>query len=199
MRIRELTGYKSNPIYSLIKDLDSAEDIYNALKNNGYKKEVLGFGTYGVVFTHPKDPKTVIKLFSSKDTGYKRYLDFALSNQDNPHVPKVKGRPVSLMQGHMQIIRLEKLREYNEGNSSDDEFFSYMFDFLKYVRDHEENKDTPMPDSLGDLFMQYPKIYPVVMLLAENINSDDFHEYNFMFRGSVPVITDPFNDDALGA
>ena len=194
MRVNELTGYKSNPIYDLIKNLDSAEDINSALRNSNYKKELVDFGTYSVVFSHPSDPNTIIKLFSVKDTGYKKYLNFVLSNQNNPHVPKVRGRPVSVMQGRMQLIRLERLREYNESNPIDYNFFSDMFYFLNYVRDYNKDKNTPIPDSVGDLLQTYPKILQVALLLAENIDISDFNEYNFMFRGSVPVIIDPFND-----
>jgi hypothetical protein len=194
MRINELIGYKSNSIYNLIKDLNSVEDIVSTLRNSDYKKEMIGYGTYGVVFSHHSDPNNVIKLFSSDDTGYKKYLNFVLSNQDNPHVPKVRGRPVSVMQKRMQILRLERLREYNENNPTDEDFYDDMFYFLKFIKDYNADKTTPIPDSVEDLFSKYPKIYPVAMLMAENINSNDFHEYNFMFRENVPVITDPFSD-----
>lgn len=66
----------------------------------------VGEGNYGAVFENPQYPY-IIKVFM-KDTAYLKWLDFAKRHQNNPFVPKIKGK-VTRIGPYFMAVRLEKL------------------------------------------------------------------------------------------
>lgn len=57
------------------------------VQNQGIKK--LGGGAFSQVFQHPEFSNVVVKVYTEKDTVYKRYVSWCLKNQSNQYVPKI--------------------------------------------------------------------------------------------------------------
>lgn len=49
----------------------------------------LGGGAFSQVFQHPHYGNVVVKVYTDKDTVYKKYVTWCLSHQNNPYVPKI--------------------------------------------------------------------------------------------------------------
>ena len=112
MRIDELTPYKNTELYKAVAPLmnDPIRDIYLALKDMGYvkKEELLCSGIFGAVFKRKNDPY-VIKLFE-KDRYYLKYLQYIRQHQDNPHVPKIRGKIMKpYKDAELYMVRMEEL------------------------------------------------------------------------------------------
>jgi hypothetical protein len=109
MRLRELIGYKNDPVYLALQGAYSLTDFLSKIRGLGYsrsiglKHELVGHGYYAGVFAKPDDPY-VIKIYDF-DPGYEQYLKYVIANQTNPHVPKLRGRPVRL--GHS--IKIDRM------------------------------------------------------------------------------------------
>lgn len=78
--------------------------LVQAMKKYGF--EMIGAGINGAVFKNPKYP-FVLKIFR-EDRGFDEWLYFALSNQNNKFVPKLKGKPIRLNK-IFTAIRMEPL------------------------------------------------------------------------------------------
>lgn len=120
----------------------------------------VGKGKYGFVFTKDGYPY-IIKVFM-KDTAYLKWLNFAKQNQDNPYVPKIRGKVVKI-NDYFMAVRLEKL---SAGGDAD----------TIYKDEEDGNK--------------YAK--QVVDFLESNSRLMDLHNENVMQRGNQLVIIDPF-------
>lgn len=124
MRIDELTGYKDNPIYKQAKqdvgDVDP-ENMYNDddeeqepfnkffrfIEQHGFER--LGHGTWSNAYEKPGYP-WVFKLFKD-DPAYLWYYKFCKANQNNPHVPKIKGGLIKISNDTF-CVRMEKLEPW---------------------------------------------------------------------------------------
>ena len=194
MKINEITGYRSHPVYQIAKHSTSIGDFMQAMRREGYKKYIIGDGLYAGVFMRSPEDNQVIKIFDTTDTGYKRYLDFVLKNKTNIHVPVIKGYPVPFLKKYT-IVRMEKLRPYSNSSEYDQNIFTII---ISLVRDIHSGKTNPKPSdlkkSIKEFKKSFPTIMPVLELLAKNYDSLDLHSKNIMFRGKIPVITDPFSD-----
>jgi hypothetical protein len=95
MRINELKGYRKNPFFIMAANSNTMNEFRDKLSRNGFDKEVLGSGVFGIVFSRP-GKNYVYKVFKADDWGYRKYLKYMLDNQDNPHVPKIIGKPLRL-------------------------------------------------------------------------------------------------------
>lgn len=129
---------------------------------NRYGFKPVGTGKYGSVFANDRYPY-VIKVFM-KDTAYLRWLSFAKQNQNNPLVPKIRGKVVRISNNFM-AVRLEKLTPIK----SDDDMAN-MWDQLEKT----------------------PHGNKVDKFLNDNQKLLDMHAGNIMLRGNQPVIVDPF-------
>lgn len=104
----ELRKFRST-IGSKFKEVDSRDvswqqPLTTMFARYGFK--TIGTGKYGAVFGKDNHPY-VIKVFM-KDTAYLRWLNFAKMHQNNPFVPKIKGKVVKITDNFM-AVRLEKL------------------------------------------------------------------------------------------
>lgn len=192
MRIQELSPYKSNPVYQQAKstfaqvsgEKDRGEKLRNFtqyLEQHGFKK--LGQGTYGATYESPKYPY-VFKVFNN-DSGYKTYLDYVLKNQNNPNVPKIKGTYIKI-NDDTYAVRMEKLKALPIGFGEHE-----VIDALD-----THNRHRPLsPEKEELLKTKYPGIYKIVkdLPVIGKGHGLDFNAYNdnILFRGNVPVITDP--------
>lgn len=109
----------------------------------GFK--LIGSGKYGSVFEKDNYPY-VIKVFM-RDVAYIKWLDYCKRNQDNPYIPKIKGKAVKV--GNLfYAIRLEKLLPGNtsffdiEGREDDKSAMAvvdYIYDNQRLMDMHDGN------------------------------------------------------------
>lgn len=183
MRLQEITGYKQTDVYQLFLKSPNVSSFTRKMNDAGYEKYLVGKGYYAGVFHRPEDP-FVIKFYKN-DPQYDKYLKFVIDHQDNPHVPKVYGRPVTLKHprdefSKYRIVRLEKLDPVGS-NPDHREIAKYFFAVEKNKEYYEK------------LVERYPNIKPVLNFLLRKKDYMDINSDNFMFRGDTPVITDPWH------
>lgn len=178
MRLTELTGYKKDPIYNILQNSTNAEELQDNLEANGFKKYVIGTGLYSSVLSRP-NLDYVVKIFSN-DPGYEKYLSYIIKYQNNPHVPKMRGKIISV-NPRFKVVRLEKLRPYIMGVTKDDRYYDAI---RKYIYTNKSN--------LNVIEKNIPLIIPVLNDIIQN-SGYDLHDGNIMFRDDVPVIIDPLS------
>jgi len=131
-----------------------------------YKFTKIGEGFYAVVYKHENYP-FVVKVWR-QDEGFDMWLNFVLNNQNNPYVPKVKGKPVRITGTEYKAIRLEylihpKMRE------------KHIHDVIEILWKSED-----------------PNMKKIVRYLKSTGRDDDMHSENIMQRPNGQwVITDP--------
>lgn len=204
MRIRELAPVRGNSAYPVAKQIkpewdwddpsvvdkdgnplsyprDKFNNLVQALEKQGWRK--LGSGVFAQVLEHPKFPY-VIKMFAN-DPAYMRYFNWARQNQDNPHVPKIRGKFIKIA-NDVYAIRMEKLIQLPQYN--DPMFVDYVSPELKhrtlgYIFD---------PKNYDYLKENYPKLYEVIAAINSMVKYTDIHSENVMMRkDGTLVITDP--------
>jgi hypothetical protein len=198
MNIRELTGYKSNPLYQQAKtdfsgDLSMPNDRINTLVQFQKYLTTLGFqpmmgspGQGGTAFEHPNYP-WVFKVFTH-DPGYVDFINFAKQNQSNPHIIKIKG---GLLKINPQTfaVRLEKLQK---GSGED---FNRMIKILGHINELSDIDfiDDNHPDWIEYLKTNHPAEFKIVHTLATQFPNHtlDLHRGNILMRGSTIVFSDP--------
>jgi hypothetical protein len=189
MKLSELKGYKSNPLYNILQNSINIKEFIENLRANGYKEYLLGEGYFSGVFARPQDDY-VIKIFN-KDPGYNKFLKYVLENQNNPHVPKIRGKPIKLLNKY-RIVRIEKLSDLNSAEHKEiyDKLYYYIFNKYPYPNKTIEN----ITDIKNYIIENFPNILPILETMKDNKSILDFHEGNIMFRENTPVITDPYAD-----
>jgi len=191
MRLRELIGYKNDPVYLALQGTHGLPDFLLKIREMGYsrsiglKHKLVGHGYYAGVFAKPDDPY-VIKIYDN-DPGYERYLKYIIANQTNPHVPKLRGRPVRLGNS-IRIVRMEKL--IPNTTTEQEEIYKSI---INYIADHGKHYQYALINQ-KNIENKFPKLLPLLDELAENKEILDLGKQNIMFRGNIPVITDPYAD-----
>jgi hypothetical protein len=197
MRIRELTGYKSNILYQKAKEIfsPSQKDVKldiqfdqwtEIMSQNGFTH--LGSGSFGSVYEKDGYP-WVFKIFKA-DPAYLKFFKFARRNQNNPNLPKIKGGLIQI-NNETFAVRIEKLREITRNEFLKvDEIVNTFIDIIA----DERTPDELEPDEYT-MFKQHYNLYEIVYALW---NSDtfkhtilDIHGGNIMMRGNTPVLSDP--------
>ena len=102
-----------------------------------YGFQVAGKGKFGSVFISPDYP-FALKVFR-KDHGYIGWLQFCRENQENPWVPKLKGKMVRIT-SDIFAARIEKLAPL-EKSPQNYEIIEELQDLLNY-----KDEDTEDPD-----------------------------------------------------
>jgi hypothetical protein len=177
MRINELTGYKNDPLYNILQNTSNASELEKNLESGGFKKYLIGSGLFSSVLTRP-DLNYVVKIFHN-DPGYETYLTYIMKYQNNPHVPKMRGKVISVGP-NFKVVRLEKLNPIDKFDNLQMRLFDLMRQYLYNNKHNKYMVKLNIPDAL-----------PVLDDIMSQSNNIDFHDGNVMFRGSVPVITDP--------
>lgn len=147
-----------------------------------------GSGAFGRVFYSMEDMDHVIKCFKP-DRGYEVYLnEVVLKLQGNPHVPKAS--PIYQIDDHYSMVILETLRS---SENNDDYDLVYDLEHALIGIDYSDQ------DSRRDDFLQqFPDMKYLLELCSlcldifPNDIGRDIHSGNVMFRGDIPVLTDPF-------
>jgi len=171
---RQLSGVKSD--LSKIKNIDSRDTSWQSLLNQAFQEYGFnnsGTGKYGTVFINSSYPYA-IKIFM-RDTAYMRWLRFCMNNQQNPYVPKIRGK-VSKLTSIFYAVRIEKLKPIRGMHDSVDQFATII---SRWEDDNSYRTNDENINSILDLF-------------NKNSNIFDLHNENIMMRGDQVVIIDPF-------
>jgi hypothetical protein len=206
MKIYELTGIKSNPAFKAAQDLNVNQDddnqetmrtnLRSKLANQGW--EPAGSGMSAEVFLNPSYDYA-LKIFSSSDRKWMAFFKYAKQNQDNPHVPKVKGNLVKLSPT-AYAARIEKLTPLKKNGDKTllkyvdpeliDEYNNSVGNAhnriaLEWILDNEDNEEF--------IKNKWPKLYQLKNDLWALLShyTGDFDGYQFMVRGDTVVWIDP--------
>lgn len=190
--LTELKHYRTIPAYQRAKELftgihrkqhyDAMARFHDFLTLHGFKR--LGEGSFGAAYEKPGYP-WIFKLFNN-DPAYLAWIYFALQHQDNPHVPKFKGKPFKITD-QTYAIRMEKLDDALIGQDS-------IRNLLKrWDGDTLTNHQAQYLDDVG-----IPQMIPILNGIADLSKrygyAADIHEFNVMSRAGEPVIIDPLID-----
>lgn len=200
MKIRELTGYKSNQMYQQSQDFFGGDltspntriktliNFQKYMMSQGFKSMIGSPGSYAVAFEKDDYP-WVFKVFTH-DPSYLNYFKFAKQNQSNPHVIKIKGGLFKINENTF-VVRLEKLRK---GYGYDFNRLIKILNRLYELEDFEYLKNN-FPEDF-DYFKQYhSSLFDLVHTLAVKIPDArlDLHRGNVMMRGDTIVLSDPLS------
>ena len=205
-----------------IQELELTHDLRNMwrpqdiLEKYGWK--VLGWGVEGAVAEHPTKPY-VLKLYS-KTSKYSRFVEFVQANQSSPYLPRF-GRYVRKLPGsRLSYVRMEKLNPVSEdellttylpqmavlswlGIQRGIEGVGHRLSFDVDMQvdkkglslgDPSTNLDT-IQTRLGKVSPEWVRVCGALLNHAGEIGIQgglDLHAGNFMKRGGVLVIIDPY-------
>ncbi len=168
----------------------SIEDYASFLKKQ--KVKLLGFGMFASVYQHPTIPDMVAKLYDD-DEAYDRYVEWCLSNQQNPFVPKiysVHDYP------EFKIVFMEKLKECDQSKFELWMKSEFVLDDLtpgfisaKVLARTLQNRT--FTDEKDARFLAVLDFVQQQILI--NDYELDLHSGNVMMRGKEFVITDPLS------
>jgi hypothetical protein len=164
-------------------------DFWSTLHGMGWEMS-RGQGAFSTVYLHP-NKDYILKLFEPRDVGYIRFLTLALQNQDNPHFPRLRGRPVRATK-HAMAIRLERLQPISQATFWRNQDWLNMASGRKIWRRLVSNDDAAQ-----EFLAHWPRFADALDALNSMYTVDsgiefDWHPGNMMQRGDVPVIIDPF-------
>ncbi len=163
----------------------------------------IGSGGFANVFKSPKYP-FVIKVFDSRDRGYQDWLKFCMSNQNNPYVPKVRGKIVRAG-STMCVIRLEPLTAFENDDTTAlvvlrnlvSNFKEMWADdtWPKIINGFKCNEDfvEPLNELIGRYYIDDEYLRDVceyINRLLKGGASLDMKKQNFLMRGRQLVFTD---------
>ena len=155
--------------HKAIASYNTRNDIIQLLGKYGFT--LTGEGFYGQVFINPNHDYA-LKVFR-KDTGFMNWLNFCRKHQNNPYIPKIKGKIIRITP-NIFAIRIEKLEEAN---------FSEIDNFTTVLTQMIEN-EKEVPPILKDIIEFFRTV-------SSTLDINNFE--NFMERPSDGhiVITDP--------
>lgn len=191
MRIDELiSAQHRRKAISQMHRAGAVYDLINLEYGVGFVPMKDAHGAYSSILVHPKLPY-IIKLFDSTDTGYLEFLKIAVAHPDNPHFPKLRGRPMKLGEKFV-AVRMEKLLPF--GIAAFEEI-EYMLDTSSHNADWQKHID---PRGIqGEFLAKWPRFAEALDILRNAEKADgirtDWHNGNIMKRDNgTPVILDPF-------
>lgn len=170
------------------------------LKNGFYS---MGSGGFGTVWEHPK-LSYVLKVFRSDDVGYTSWVNIAIKNKNNPHMPRFISSRIFHITPEVSTIRMEKLSPVT--NKDDIDAITGSF-YLLCRRPNEFPSElviNPRWKNIvdrGDWIENHPEWLNALDITKLAINSGnnkfepDFGGSNIMTRlDGTLVITDPIFD-----
>ena len=166
-RMRQIHGY--------LDHLDLTDDI---AKKYGIEK--IGKGVSASVYDSTRN--YVVKVFNLDDTGAKQWLKFCAEHQNNPYVPKLRGKMIRL-NNYLYAVRMEKLKHVKDIGK-----VSWTADFVWRIQQilREQSEEQIRSKYSGN-------ILEVLLFLKQkrHVHVLDLSLNNVMFRGNQPVFTDP--------
>lgn len=195
MKLRELTGYKSNIIYQKAKEifqpnikdvkLDMQLDVFQKfMESQGFTH--LGTGSSGIVFEKQGYP-WAFKVFKN-DPAYFNFFKYVRKNQNNQYLPRIRGGLIQI-NADTYAVRIEKLTPINMNEYFRiSDLFGTFQDIVADEREHD------LEEWEQDLIKKYYGIYEIANAYWNGVFGDaiiDLHQANIMMRGTTPVFVDP--------
>ena len=198
--LTELAGIKQHPAFQAAQAIapeneyntgyskEQATDLNSQLKKLGWT--LTGQGHYSLVYKNPKYDY-VLKVFTSTNQGWLQYVQYVLSNQNNPFVPKMsKPRKISSTAWACKMEKLEPIKNENVI------WKNYVGpDLQPQLTNNNAMELAWSVKNFPFLQEHYPQLYHLVDHLYStgwgSGNLDLEGGSNIMRRGNVPVITDP--------
>lgn len=186
MLLVELITPRAEPKIAQAKDILSASNrqvtifqhLEKFLKKN--KFVYLGQGIGGIAFERPGYP-WVFKIFRN-DPAYFHFLQYAITHQDNPNLPKIKGKFIRLGDG-AYAVRMEKLQPLPRDSNL----------VWPDIYDKHRSDFNAIPQKMSDKFKaEYPGIWRALKDTYKPGFILDLHVGNVMMRGKTPVLIDPW-------
>lgn len=161
------------------------------------------------------DKKTYVWRVWFNDPGYERFLEYIKSNQSNKYLPKIlskvrveptqfKGMPKGLT---IKYVKIEKLKEAEPSNFTDaiDALYSAFLKPNKFPNTIDElsnlsmtlkspNDSDAINNDIKEEILKNKEFFEIILDLMKHHKANDLTSGNVMFRGNIPVITDPFKD-----
>jgi hypothetical protein len=182
MLLMELEGYKNNKMLQDIKRFFDEKDYFFNNEPGEFEKVMnqygfqhVGTGFFGTVYQHPEYP-WLIKMFQD-DEAYYQYVNYFMHHQDNPHVPRIKGRIIKINPTSF-AVRLEKLR-----SCTAEEYKQFQQIYSRLVSINKKRIKLPH-DAL------FVKKFQQLNQLIQALPNDDLHPNNIMMRNNTFVIID---------
>lgn len=175
---------------------ESVIDYQNELADSIGQGRFLGSGIFGSVYEHRYNTKMVLKL-CGKDDGYLAYLNAIRKHQGkNPHLPRIFWHK-TIINDSMQrnIICMERLDSMSVDpiqNYNQNQFCHKVENILRHL---DDGNTTGHPYSAPPYDNDILSL-AVCIMDAKNSHSNtqiDLHTGNIMYRGLVPVVTDPLS------
>ena len=187
---REFTAYYANPM----AHIDSKSiDEWNLEKGEYLVKckpvsevlniPLLGSGAYANVYAISETK--VLKVLKSEDTGYSRFVE-TIKGRNNKHLPVIyfsgiwAGKQVFILE-RLQTTSSDPIISEKGWNRGEDVTYAMFTTALRACVE-----DNP--------FITADKELREIASMKQEYSWDDIHSANVMFRGNVPVITDPAAD-----
>ena len=192
MKIFELIGYHKHPAYRAAVNAFTYNttdptsfklmDFNKRLQELGYDIEFMGRGGRGAVYKRPNDPY-VIKIFH-EDIDYLRYIKYVMTHQDNPHVPKIRGKLFKI-DSDTYMIRMEELEPIDPRDAEQKNILDGLLRMSTWKRARQNTY----------IKNKAPKLYKLLTDLANMFGDEsgtDLIDENIMQRkdGTI-VLTDP--------
>lgn len=157
------------------------------LRDLGYK--VIGEGASSIVFDHPADAGTVVKVVKN-DYAYRAFVQFCQKNRGNKWLPKIIQVKSVVFDDAPEgfVVFLEKLHRV-----SAEPVYSFR-EHLKTTYKLKSAKDAEwfVRSSWGTLSREAPNELAIVArFLTANHKLLDLYWQNFMRRGTQLVFNDP--------
>ena len=151
-----------------------------------------GEGSFSTVFVNPDYP-FALKIFVD-DQQYIRWFNFCKQHQNNPFVPKLRGRVVRVIpDAGVYAARIEKLEEYEgEDVNPDSQFFISML-----MKVYDKTSSSFSKKIKWEKFTGYNDHIDTIIaeLSSAPRRTLDTHEGNIMLRGDQAVLIDPYYSD----
>lgn len=160
----------------------------------------LGGGAFSQVFQHPHYSNVVVKVYTARDTAYKRYQKWCMAHQSNPYVPQIIGQTeyvsdTAKRNGKFNIVFMEKMTPLKSYARLE----KLIVKALGGAPITFKNDDTTISASdlgkiskivsKGGTDKDFAEVWKQIMTF--DINGIDLHAGNVMLRGSQLVFTDP--------
>jgi hypothetical protein len=178
MKVNELQG--ASVVKKVARSVQGKElpDVSHELRELGWNR--IGAGSFARVFEHPKYP-LVLKIFTSKDKCYIKFLKYIQQNSTNPYLPKIRGKILKLNRD-FYAVRLEKLEPVDK-RVWDNQYDPMFYDFAELNFNYEKIKAR---------YPKYKELWKTMVDIKKDTNCNlDIHSGNFMMRGNQIVLIDP--------
>ena len=193
-------------VQELLQEVKLETYLTRLVKKHGIQK--LGGGAFSQVFQHPEFKNVVVKVYTAKDTVYKRYLSWCLKHQSDPYVPKIikqveykspSGEAYNIV--FMQKMTPVKSRiKFARSMASLFKLNTRALEDLDLVRSlgmwGEQEEDFEVIDDLvsaGKADKDFTEVWRHIRTYGKS--KFDMHPGNVMFRGNQLVLTDPVAND----